>query len=558
MKRMCALLLSVVLAASAVGCSREKKPDVPSGGALEDAASTLPAGHPDAEKKEQALCIPYYPDRSMNPYESTDFTNRTLFSLMYQGLFSVDRSYQARAVLCSRFTRSDDMKLYTFYPNTDATFSDGSRLTAGDVAESLRAARDNVYYKGRFLHVDDISVTEDGGVAVQMDTSCENLPLLMDIPIVKASQVGAIRPLGTGPYEFASTVDGAALHRRTNWWTKADMACYTDSVQLKEAESNSQIRDQFEFYDVGMVCTDPCTDTYADYRCDYELWDCENGMFLYLGSNMHSGVFSNAAVRSALTYAIDRETLAARLYRGFGKAISLPASPSSPWYNEALAQDYAYDPERFKSAVATAGLTGRQIKLLVNGDDTLRTRAANEIAEMLRKGGLDVIVDAKGTQSYTEAYQYGNYDLHLGQTRLSPNMDLTPFFAPWGGLSYNGLDDAPIYSMCLDALENSGNYYSLFQMVMDDGKLCPILSGGYAVYADRGLISGLMPARDNVFYYPLGKPAEEVMNLNEETDTDDSQSDSGEEPVSDDTGEAKSDDSVPETTAQAVPDEPEA
>jgi hypothetical protein len=40
---------------------------------------------------------------------------------------------------------------------------------------------------------------------------------------------------------------------------------------------------------------------------------------------------------------------------------------------------------------------------------------------------------------------------------------------------------------------------------MNDGRLVPILVRSYAVYAIRGLLTGLTPARDNIFYYSLGK-----------------------------------------------------
>ena len=64
--------------------------------------------------------------------------------------------------------------------------------------------------------------------------------------------------------------------------------------------------------------------------------------------------------------------------------------------------------------------------------------------------------------------------------------------------------------MCNEALGNHGNFYTLHQNVMDDGRLCPILFRSYAIYATRGLLTGLTPARDNVFYYSLGKTMEKA------------------------------------------------
>ena len=103
------------------------------------------------------------------------------------------------------------------------------------------------------------------------------------------------------------------------------------------------------------------------------------------------------------------------------------------------------------------------------------------------------------------ALEKGEYDMYLGQTKLSPNMDLSVFFHPYGNLSFNSTSNQAIYELCLDALENKGNYYNLHKAVADDGRIVPIVFLNYAVYANRGLVTNLEPARDNIFSYSIGK-----------------------------------------------------
>lgn len=484
----------------------------------EAAGATEPTFAFTREEKEQEIAMPYYPDRSMNPYQSTDITNRTLFPLVYQGLFAVDRNYEVEAVLCGRYTVTEDFRRYVFYPAA-ATFSDGSPLTAEDIYSSLQAAAGSAYYSGRFRHVDVISLSGDGGVTVELDTPYENLPLLLDVPVVKGNQTGDPRPLGTGAYVYAQAPGSLSLRRRTDWWTSGAFVVRDDTIELVEARSNAQIRDEFQFGEVGVVRTDPCTDTYAEYRSDYELWDCENGIFLFLACNRSSKVFAVNSVRSALTYAIDRKALADDVYRGFGRSATLPVSPKSPWYNEGLAQSYSFDPDRFSKAVGDAKFKGSEVKLLVNSNDTMRVRAARAIGKMLEASGLKVTLAELPGEEYRDAYLAGNYDLLLGQTRLSPNMDLSTFFDDDGELSYNGMADAATYAMCMEALENSGNYETLCQIVMEDGMLCPVLFGAYAVYARRGLISELTPSRDNVFFTAGGSAPEEIRTIQADAET---------------------------------------
>ena len=508
MKRIIAILLCCAVGFGLFGCGQNNGSYTPTGDGLTwDEDYTGEATRPTVDGSAQEVTLIYYPDKTMNPYSCMDFTNRALFSLLYQSLFAVDRSYNIEPVLCKTYSYSEDMKTWTFTVE-NATFSDGSVLTASDVVASLNTAMESDYYAGRFNHVD--SIEESGGaVVISLDTPYENLPLLLDIPIVQQSYVTNDRPLGTGPY----VLDPAGvLRRRTDWWCKAEMTITAASISLLVAQDNAQIRDSFEFSNLSLVCADPCSDKYADYRCDYELWDIENNIFLYLSCNMGSTVFSNPEVRAALTGIVDRDTIVADYYRGFARSASLPASPLSPCYNDTLAGKYTYDGgEKLKKAISDAGLVGESVIFLVNSDDSLRARVAKLIAQELQNCGLTVQFTAMDSDDYNYALRTNNYDVYLGQTKLSNNMDLTAFFSSSGKLSYGYLDDVALYTMCNEALANHGNFYTLHQNVMNDGRLVPILFRSYAIYARRGLLTSLTPARDNIFFYRLGKTMEKAL-----------------------------------------------
>lgn len=510
MKRCITMIVVALLSVSLLaGCGQAPVYE-PTGNALGEQGATQPGG--SAEQGWQTLSLVYHPEKTFNPYTCADYTNRALFSLIYQGLFTVDDDYQVSAMLCRNYRVSRDMRTYIFYPE-HARFSDGTALTAADVVASLQAARSAPVYSGRLHNVQSISLTDDGGVRVELATPYDNLPLLLDIPIVKASQVQSDFPVGTGPYALEQVASGRWLRLRRDWWCEAALPVTAERIALLTATSTRDIRDKFELGSAGVVCANPGADSYVDFRSDHQLYDCENGIFLYLGCRAKSSVFSNETVRRALTHAIDRTGLLRDYYRTFGQAATLPASPNSPWYSKALAEKYGYDADLFRAALQAEGLEGKTVILLVNEADGRRTKAAQGIAEMLKACGLKVTLRAYSGTDYTKALKNGNYDLHLGQTMLSANMDLSAFFNTEGTLNYGGMSDKAIYALCQDALASSGNYTALHQAVMEDAMLCPVAFLSYGVYVQPGLMADFSPARDCLFYYDLGKTASEICTM---------------------------------------------
>ena len=213
MKKLLCLLLCACLL---TGCAVTPGAYTPTGDGL-SADGTIATAPTQPQQEQQHFTLAYHQEEGTNPLLGIGYVNRTVASLVYQGLFSVNRNYEAEPVLCRKYSVSDDMTTYTFYL-ADATFSDGSKVTATDVLASLQFAQESKYYGGRFTHISSMEITEGDGVTIRLSCSYENLPLLLDIPILKASQLQMPFPMGTGPYELARTNTGMSLHLRNNWW----------------------------------------------------------------------------------------------------------------------------------------------------------------------------------------------------------------------------------------------------------------------------------------------------------------------------------------------------
>lgn len=507
-KRILILLLCAVLTLSLfAGCAAEESPYVPTGDALEGFS---PPTVPTQQETPQALSLGYLTTETMNPYNCTNLHTRSYFPLVYQSLFAVDENYQAWPVLCQRYEVSSDMKTHVFYL-AEATFSDGTLLTAHDVAGSLNYAISSAYYSGRFKYFEKIRVVDSNTLEIVTTAPYGDIPLLLDIPISKYGTEAEEHPMGTGAYEMEETVSGLRLRRRTFWWCQPENWPVTaEYVPLVPADSVAELRNQFEYGNISIICADPGSVSYSEVRCDYELWDMESGIFLYLALNTRCKVFQNDVVRAAMVRCIDRNFLVDNYYGGIASAAYLPASPQSPFYSKQLAAGFGFSKEALKNAIAQEGFVGEKVTLLLNRQDPERLAVGQQIAAVLEECGLEVTRHEFDIQTYNVFLEWEDYDIHLGQTRLSPNMDISQFFSGSDPLSIGHLDSMPRYNMSMEALANSGNFYNLHKLVMQDGQLIPILFRNYAVYVQRGLFTELYPARDNLFFYHLGRTMDDA------------------------------------------------
>ena len=461
---------------------------------------------PSKDTDVSSFGLAYQSEFGLNPFECTSLTNRTIASLLYESLFIVTSGFEVEPVLCEYYDVSEDLQQYTVHLVPGVQFCDGTRLTSNDVKASFEAARDSTVYGQRFYSLYDMETPDDSTIVFYTTVPYENFTLLLDIPIVQADTVEAVTPMGTGPYRLVQERHSNTLVRNGYWWQDPyDAAVNVASISLVPARSPIDVRDDFEYGVTGVVCTDPNSAAYVDYHGYYETWNCSTTIMDYVGFNVTEGLFCLPELRIALTNIIDRQAIVTELYQGYAEAAILPVSPLSPFYDQTLAAQYDYNPDKFVEAVRTDRAKGSEATFLVCSADPRRVEAAEFIADEAEKYGIKLLVDAVNERVYLSRLFTGDFDLYLGEARLSPTFDLTPFFYSGGSLCFGHIGSSDLTSMVRDSLENSGNYYNLHSSIMANGMLCPVLFKSYAVYATGGTISNMYPAIDNVFHSSNGR-----------------------------------------------------
>ena len=487
--RLSALLLALSLTLS--GCT------------LFDRPSATVAQMPETEQTpeitlrtdriETLFTVGWSPSQGMNPFTDRSAVNSVILPLLYEGLFRLTPDFEAEPVLCEKAEASVDGMTWRFTLKKDVRFSNNTILTSADVVYSLELARQSELYGTRLAAIQSV---ETGGlyqVIVKLSESMGSLPLLLDVPIIRSNTLEA--PIGTGPYTLVRTQTEAYLECAERWHGGETPI---GRIYLYEVSDTDSVRDAFEFGHMDMVVSDLNAVGAVNFHSNYELWSQDTTILQFLSFNADSPIFASASVRSAVTHAIDRQSIITDLLDGYGVAAVLPAHPRSSCYDLSLAARFGYDETKLADAAINAGVSGQRGTLLVNADNATNVAAAQRIADSLQAAGLELNVLAVAGRTYTELLEKGGYDLAYCEVRLTPDFDLSAFFG--GSLSRYAIADDEAPALCAAAMENSGNFYDLHKLIMEQGLLCPLLFKSRAVMTERGAVSGLNAAPDNVFY----------------------------------------------------------
>ena len=470
----------------------------------ESMASPVPGEEPEEEPEvilPDDFALPYAPDQTLDPVTCTDGMQQVVGSLLYEGLFRLDRNLEAQPCLCASYTYDPATLTYTFVLRSGVTFSDGTSLTSSDAAAALQRARTSQRYGARLAQVAAISAGE-GTLSITLSAANTGFPALLDIPIVKSGTENSLVPTGTGPYRFSADGESACLTARSDWW--GDAVHPVERITLSPAQDRDSMLYQFSSHDIQLITADLIGENPISATGNTAYQDADTTVLHFVGINLQRQPFQNAAVRRALSLGINRETLASAVLSGHARAAQFPLSPVSPLYPDALESLYSYD--EFAAAMEAAGLNSGQVRtvtLLVNQESSFKVSAAEYIAEALSDFDLQVQVEALPWAEYTAALAAGNFDLYYGEVKLTADWDLSSLLGAGGSLNYGGWSDPQtdqLLSAYAAAEDRSAAMEALCTRLADQAPILPVCFSTSSVLYQAGVITGLTPTAAEPFY----------------------------------------------------------
>ncbi|MFT4043042.1 MAG: ABC transporter substrate-binding protein [Gordonia sp. (in: high G+C Gram-positive bacteria)] len=327
----------------------------------------------------------------------------SLQGALYVGLTSIDPQGKTIPALAEDWRKIDDLT-WRFELRPDTKFSDGSALTASDVAWNFQSilAPDSKSNRHTDLRSYTTSVTADGerGIVFHLSAPARDLPSrLWNYYIVKpdfAKQHATLSTaaLGAGPYTLDSIDldNGAKLTKNPHYFGPApayDKVNYrvvpTEAARIAALKSgeisatvNLDINDLRQFSDTTQWRVTNSSGSWTNH--------------LLINEDAGNPALKDVRVRQALNYGIDKTTITKNILGGTvspspGQALSAPWDPVNPTLSA-----YPYDPDRARKLLAAAGYgNGLSLELAVpSGTYVSSAQTTAAIVEQLQRIGVHI------------------------------------------------------------------------------------------------------------------------------------------------------------------------
>lgn len=476
------------------------------------------------------------PSGAFTPYFHESGYDGNVASLLYASLVTVDDKGVPAPELAESWEVSEDQLTYTFHLHKDLKFSDGSPLTAEDVAftwtiqydktydggsslPSLNVKGGKAYKEGTAKSIEGIKVIDPQTISVTLEQPNATALVVLGSNVLSKAYYGKDykfgeleyikklheKPLGDGPYKLEKFIPGqeVRLVANENYFKGKPK---TEHFIYKTSEG-----DVWQFLETGEV-------DYASFSATEENIEKLKGLgyvniipytpstYGYMQVNLKHEQLKDKLVRQAIVYGLDRQSIYVDAAQGAGSIANIPASPISWSYTEEGINPYKYDPEKAKQLLDEAGWTvgangirekdGKPLSIHYLGSKSKNTDIFIAVAkENFEALGIEfqpeIFADFNSLVSKVEG---GDYDLVSFSTPMltDPADGFMQFFD--GEITdYENPKFLELYNKALattDIEQRKAVYKELYQLLNDE---LPIIFTSYkkTVYAYNGRIQNL-------------------------------------------------------------------
>lgn len=379
------------------------------------------------------------------------------YVLLHSPLIQQNADLGWTPLLAETYSLSDDGLTWTIHLKSDLKFSDGSPLTADDVAFSYNQASisggkaDMGSFK-QAIAVDKQTVKIE--LKLPESTFINVLGALGIVPEAKYSKTFSTNPIGAGPYKLTSLQPGQQLIVEANPYYVGKKNDFEKLVFVFLDQDSAYAAAKSGKLDLVRVPQTLANQPIKNMKLLVQK-SVENRGIMFpmipagkkdtLGNDIGNDVTADPAIRKAINYAVDRRLLASKLFNDQARP-AFTAVDGLPWDNqEAIFKDG--DITKAQHILEQAGWVSKtpngirekngipaKLTLWYASGDSTRRDLAQTFSAMLKPIGIDVSLKS-GSWETIERHMHSNPTL-FGWGSLNP-MELYHHYASkLGGEGY--------------------------------------------------------------------------------------------------------------------------
>ncbi len=484
---------------------------------LASCADTLPSAADPVQPltPEGTLNIPYCPTDSLNPFFGQGEDNLLLWPLAFLPLYELDNNFTPQPVMADSTTQTATQISITL--KSGILTAQGTQLSVADVLYSFRLAKESPAFKTQLSVFSDVSIGETADVIVfTLNKPNINACSLLTFPIVQygtADNTSSL-PVGAGPYAYIKTADGIEMTYNPNYYDGN-----VRSAQIRLVDSAADASKAFSLKSERIDCSFSNLSDGEILRLAATATTVPMTNLVFLGVNSEKEHLHSAAFRKALSKLVDRQSVAEHAFCGYAQPTSLPVHPDwSALQTENVenittadlyaAQSFISEYETGESELIEEedpdlqlqAQVRYEIDLVCCENNNFKTGAATQIADQISAANIQVNVRVLSEEDYFTAIREGDYDLYLGEVRLTADMNLSVFLFPGNALGWGIDNEADTTNAAWDAYcAGTSTLDEFLRIFTSEMPFIPLCYRQGIFYTSRSLVNEVFCTPDNLF-----------------------------------------------------------
>ncbi len=469
MKAMIKAAVVAVAAVTLAACAPSAPEDGPDNG---DEASGTAGG---SGSSDETLTIATTTDVvNLNPLMGNSRTDSWVTDLMYPRLLSINADGSKEPYLATEWGYTDDGMTAYYEIRDDFVWSDGTPVTAEDVAYTINVVKEqnptgNVVYgfMGSVVKATAVSDTR-----VEIELSQPDSIVAPEVGfwqvIVPKHQFSKHDPVeeftndsdwvSAGPFQLTEINEGQSyvLERVEPYPMAPEGTPVPAEVVFRVyPDVNTEILAlQKGEVDVIANALPPAQVKTLEAADGVEVAEVPGLGFTQMTYNLDTPELQDLKVRQALTHAVDYEAI--REVAVQGQAISAHSSPITPSLSEYFNPEWEeneYNIEKAKQLLAEAGVSDLTLTMIYSMQDPVISAWATMVRDSAKEAGITIELQGLDRNTYLAKVKEGAYDIYAGSFAImdEPVSNMALQYLPDGAINYSHVNDPKLTELITQA-----------------------------------------------------------------------------------------------------------